>query len=207
MVIVLTSDMIMLWFAVFYLVSEVNKYFKELRTKQTLRHQSTEFTCTMQTLFDLKSPFDVVDCLDRNCAHVNDYVKTVLKMYAPELAEHHQAFQWVLLARRKLLRTGDMNAVAQDCYRFFMCVVMQLRVYGELRSKWAMEKFRTSFRHFTELHSLHRVAQRTWNVAREMRRIASELDKVEGLHDDNAEALLERFNRALDDVRELIGQE
>ena len=205
MIIMLGSDMIMLWLAVFYLVSEIRNYFKELRQKQSLRYQSFEFTQTMQTLFDLRNPFEIVDCMDRNLADVDEYVNLVLVTFAPELAQHHKKFQWVLLARRKIVRTSDMDMVAQDCYRYFMCIVMQLRMYGELRSLWALERFKASFRNFVELRSLHSVAHRTWVVAKEMRRIAAELDKIETLDESHA-GLIRSFSSALDDVRELIGQ-
>lgn len=192
--------------AILYLLYEVRVFFKDMHTKRNMRSLSNEFTDIMQTLFALRNPFDIVDCLDKSCECVDEYVRTVLCCFAPELEEHYKKFFWVLMARKRLVRTSDMDDSAQECYRYFMCVVMQLRVYGELHSQGTMDKFKASFRGFVELRALHLVAQRTWTVAMEMRRIANELDKIDELDESNTE-LLQRFSHALDDVRELIGQE
>lgn len=195
MILLLNSDAFMFTLAVLYLLSEVNIFFRELRIKQTMQRKASRFSDCMQTLFGLHS-FEAVDWLERSCTDVDDFVEMVFAEHAPELLPHHKKFLWVLLSRKGLLKSAAVTEVARDCYRYFMCVVMQLRVFGELRSLWALERFKLSFRQFTEIDALNDVAHRTWAVAMEIRKIAGQsVDHME---------LLERFDNSLMEVRSLL---
>ena len=199
MVLIINSDAFMFTIAVLYLLSEVSIFFKELRIKQSMQRKASRFSDCMQKLFGLHS-FEAVDWLERSCSDVDDFVQMVFAKHAPELLPHHQKFMWVLLSRKGLLKSAAVTDVARDCYRYFMCVVMQLRVFGELRSRWALERFKLRFLQFAEIDALNDVAHRTWTVAMELRKIAHELEHASP---GNME-LLERFDTSLMEVRALL---
>jgi len=201
MLLILTTDVVLLVWTVAYMWMECKTFFRTLRQKSKTRHASGQFTQHIQTLFELPCVMQSVDFLQQKNLHIANYVKNVLSVYAPELSQHSHKYLWVLLARKKLL--SDPSELTQRCHQHFMCVVMQLRMYGELRDLGAMKHFERFFGEFVLQHAVHEVAQRTWALAIEMRSIAQELDNIVELEPQHTE-LINRFSNALRGVRELI---
>jgi hypothetical protein len=201
MILILTTDFVLVVCTVAYMWMECRSFFRTLRQKSKIRSVSGRFTRHIQTLFELPSPMDAVDFLQHKNSQIANYIEMVLAMHAPELSRHAHKYLWVLLARKKLL--ADPSELTQRCHQHFMCVVMQLRMFGELRDMGAMKSFQQCFGEFVLQHAVHEVAQRTWALAIEMRSIAQELDEIVDLEPQHTE-LINRFSNALRGVRELI---
>ena len=200
MFLLLSTDFIMITCAMIFMYLEVRHHMRLLTLRNVVRNESDRFTETMRILFDLREPFHIIDFLEDKICEIDEYVLSICTQYFPELAEHHRKYLWVLLVRRRLVSEPSVMDLTRVCHQSLMCMVNQLRIYGEIKNVDPVRNFRSSFSQFVACHAMHVLAQRTWAVAAELRGIARSLDES----DPNLAELQGRFENCLRDVRTLI---
>jgi len=114
-----------------------------------VRHRSREFSKLVSKFFSVVGDDAFLHfCLD-NSKFMAKYVHFVFRKYVRELQEHSHHYARVLMCRHNANRCDErLNSVSRACHQYFMCMVLQLRTYGEMRDLGTVNKFQEFFREF-----------------------------------------------------------
>ena len=146
--------------------------------------------------------------LSRYNNQLETYCEVLMREIAPEYLAHCKHIITILMIRKKLFQVNSVSSVELDevsrvCHQNFMCVVLQLKMWGEIRNLKPVAEFKRSF--LTILHMLSKD-----NLIKRLVEIGSELRHIETLlatcGPEDVIPLKARFDHCVDDIRGAVGQ-
>jgi hypothetical protein len=151
---------------------------------------------------------NILSFLSRHHDSLEEHCELLMREIAPEYVVHYKCIITNLMIRKKMFRLQhvcevELDEVSRACHQNFMCLVMQLRVYGEIRGLKALTSFKHSFQKFVDMMEKDKLIKRLVDIGTELRHIEALLTCCEP---DDVSPLKARFEHCVDDIQRAVGQ-
>lgn len=195
--------MLLLIFSFFF-----NKEDIFLLVTNPLQRTAHRYSKLVSNFFDMKGLDNVLSFLSRHNEMLEVYCEALMHKIAPEYVAHYKHIITILMIRKKLFEVSsvsktEMDVVSAACHQNFMCVVMQLRVWGEIRSLKPVAEFKRSFVTFLHMLSKDNLIKRLVNIGEELRHIETLLATC---GPEDVLPLKARFDHCVDDIQSVVGK-
>lgn len=185
----------------------LHDFFKSEKYHQFIvQRKSEHFASLISKFFDKKGHESIFDYLIDHSDSMGKYVSFVFDTYVADLKKHYDKYLWVLVYRRGIFSTTiyskeSLDRVSMDCHQYFMCIVLQLRMCGEVRDMGAVDKFKRHFKQFIRYHSVNMMWRKLKAVHRELEHLRSKIPYCDETELDEIE---ERCRNCMEEIDELV---